>query len=405
MVSIDPQHEQNRLDTLGRYDILDTADEESFDRITRMVRRILNVPIATLSFLDAHRMWLKSRQGLDVCEIDRRSSFCDIAIRHDAPLVVPDTLSDPRFVENIHVTGAPHLRFYAGIPLSSRDGHNIGTLCAMDTKPRTLSENEIETLTDLAQIVMNELELRLQASTDPLTGALSRRVFREEATRAIALAQRHRHELSLIAFDLDHFKRVNDTHGHAVGDTVLIRAITACRDVLRRSDLIARLGGEEFCVLLPHTGLRPAMEVAEKVRARLAELVFAGEHGPFRTTASFGVASLGQHPDLDALLQAADEALYAAKASGRTRCVASPPITIDPAAGRRVLKAGHIVFNHGQSVIDCTVRRLSDRGANLAVISTAGVPERFKLAIEADEFSKLCAVTRKAGAEIDVAFA
>lgn len=401
----DPDAEQQRLEALARYDILDTGEEESFDRITRMVRRTLKVGMSTVTFLDGHRQWFKSRQGVEICEGDRKDALCDVTIREAMPLIVPDTTQDPRFADNPLVTGAPHLRFYAGIPLRTRDGHNIGTLCAMDTQPRILTSDEIETLDDLARTVMTELELRLQASTDPLTGALSRRVFREDATRAIALAQRHRHDLSLIAFDIDHFKRVNDTHGHAVGDTVLVETIAACQAQLRRTDLIARLGGEEFCVLLPHTAQRPALEVAEKLRMRLTELVFAGEHGPFGVTASFGISSIAHHADLDALLQAADEALYAAKKAGRNRCIASPPVEIDPSVGRRVLKAGHIVFNQGQSVIDCTVRRLSDRGANLAVISTAGVPARFKLAIEADDFSKLCAVTRKAGSEIDVAFA
>jgi len=400
-------HERDRLDALARYDILDTPDEEAFDRITRLVRRVLKVPMSTVTFLDGHRQWFKSRQGVAACESERRIALCDITIRESAPLIVPDTLADARFASNPLVLGPPHLRFYAGVPLRSSEGQNIGTLCAMDTVPRQLDSDAIATLSDLALIVMNELELRLLASTDGLTGALSRRAFREEATRALALAQRHRHEASCIAFDLDHFKGINDSHGHATGDAVLAGSAAACRALLRQTDLFGRVGGEEFVVLLPHTGKQAALAVAEKLRAGIAAQRFSCAEEPFAVTASFGVATIGHAAgDIDAVLGAADAALYAAKAGGRNRCVTSPAGNIaDPAFGRRVLKAGQIVFNSGRSVIDCTVRRLSEQGANIAVISTAGVPERFKLAIEADAFSRFCEVARKAGSEIDVRFA
>lgn len=399
--------EQARLDELAQYDILDTPGEESFDRITRLVRRTLKVPMATVTFLDGHRQWFKSREGLSDCEGDRRSALCDVTIRRGEPLIVPDTRADPRFTDNPLVTGAPHLRFYAGIPLRGEGGHNIGTLCAMDTAPRAFNGEDVAILADLAAIVMDELRLRLLVSTDVLTGALSRRAFRNEAGKAIALALRHRHETSCIAFDLDHFKTVNDTQGHAGGDTVLAGTVAACRDLLRQSDLIGRLGGEEFAILLPHTGLQAALSVAQKLRESIAAQRFEGVDGPFAVTASFGIAALSTAAsDLEAVLQQADEALYAAKTAGRNRCIAAHAGAASSSPfGRRVLKAGSIVFNGGRSVIDCTVKRLSDEGASLAVIDSAGVPSRFKLAIEADNFSRFAHVVRKAGPEIDVQFA
>lgn len=405
-LSMDSCREQGRLEALARYDVLDTPAEEGFDRITRLVRHVMNVPMATMPFLDGHRQWFKARQGIEGGEGERRHAFCDITIRQAEMLIIPDTHLDSRFADNPYVTGAPHVRFYLGVPLITRDGHAIGTLCAIDTVPRQPLPDDVRAMADLAQVAMDQLELRMLASTDLLTGALSRRAFRDELTRALALANRHRHELSLITFDLDHFKSINDTHGHHVGDRVLAESMAVCRRLLRQSDLVGRLGGEEFAILLPLTGRQAAIGVAEKLRAAVAEQSFEGAQGVFSVTASFGLASLDNaQEDGESLLQAADAALYAAKATGRNRCVATQPAQGDAGLGRRVLKAGKIVFNGGQSVMDCTVRRLSERGASLAVISTAGVPERFKLAIESDAFSRLCQITRKAGPELDVAFA
>ncbi len=404
MPAIDAQREQSRLDALARYDVLDTPGEESFDRITRLVRRILKVPMSTVTFLDGHRQWFKSRQGIAACEGDRRIAFCDLVLRYAEPLIVPDTWLDPRFAESELVTGPPRLRFYAGFPLLSYDGHILGTLCALDTTPRQLAADEREILSDLARIVMTELELRLVATTDGLTGALSRRAFHDEAERALALARRHQHETSCILFDLDHFKAVNDRHGHASGDAVLSGSARLCRAMLRMADRLGRLGGEEFAVLLPHTGREGAMILAERLRQAIAGQSFEARDGRFGVTASFGVATLGPGPgDVATMLRRADEALYVAKSAGRDRCVASPADGHAGASGKPVLKAGRIVLEGGPAV-DCTVRRLSPAGASLGVTDPAGVPDRFKLAIEADAFARACQVADRAGGEIEVQF-
>jgi diguanylate cyclase (GGDEF)-like protein len=402
----DAFRERQRLEALARYDILDTPEEEAFERVTRLATRILAVPMATVTFLDGHRQWFKSRQGVDACETDRGPALCDLAIRQSDPLIIPDTLRDGRFSENPFVVGPPFLRFYAGIPLRSAEGHNIGTLCAMSPEPRAIAADEIAILQDLAGVVMDAMELRMLATVDGLTGALSRRAFRAEGARQLALARRHGHEASCLLLDLDHFKAINDSHGHAVGDTVLAETVATCRSALRETDLIGRLGGEEFAVLLPHTGRQAALGVAEKLRAAVAAQRFAGAERPFSVTASCGLATFSPAlADLDTMLRLADEALYAAKQQGRDRCVVAAAAEPEAGLGRRVLKAGQIVFNAGRSAIDCTVKRLSEQGASLAVMSTAGVPDRFKLAIAADGFSRTCEIARKAGGELDVRFA
>lgn len=405
----DPIAEQERLAALARYDVLDTPQEESFDRTTRLARRFFQVPLSTVTLIDGHRAWCKSTQGgLSGPEVAKDLSFCNVTIKGRRPLVVLDTLLDERFRTHPFVVAEPHIRFYAGAPLLTPGGQQIGALCVVDSKPHlAFGSEQVEVLTDLARIVVSELELRTLATTDGLTGAMSRRAFREEAGRALALAVRHRYDMACIAFDLDHFKDINDTHGHALGDHVLAATTELCRELLRKSDLVGRMGGEEFAVLLPHTAAAAALEVAEKLRISMTQKSIAGAFARIRFSASFGLASLEPSVhDIETLLQRADEALYDAKAQGRNRCVVwQAPETVKPAQLRRVFKSGRIAFNGGQSSIDCTVRGLSDHGASLDVISTANVPDVFKLRIDADDLSRGCRVLAKRDRHLEVEFA
>jgi diguanylate cyclase (GGDEF)-like protein len=398
--------EADRLAALDRYDILDTPPEEPFDRITRLVRTIFNVSMSTIALIDGHRQWFKSRQGVADCETARGPALCDTAISSTRPLIVPDTLLDARFAKNRFVVGAPFIRFYAGVQLRSPDGHAIGTLCAMHDEPRELDDRETALLCDLANMVMTEMELRTLVTRDALTGALARRALREEFSRAVALASRHQHELSCILFDLDHFKAINDGHGHAVGDQVLKVCVEACRKELRTTDAIGRLGGEEFAILLPHTGRDAAFAVAEKIRTALLAIDVESEAGLVRVSASFGIASLeGDGCDVDQMLKRADSALYAAKAIGRNNCqIWLPGQTAQSGSLRRVLKAGQITFNEGRSAIECTVRGLSSTGAVINVISAAAIPDRFTLGVSADELDYMCTVTARRDNQIEVVF-
>ena len=403
------ESEETRLRALDRYDILDTPPEDSFDRITRLARRLFDVPVAFIAFLDAHRQWLKSRQGLEDCEFDRQPAFCNLTIQRNSPLIVEDAALDPLFAANPFVTGEPRVRFYAGVPLAAPAGVNIGTLCLIDTKPRTFGPEDVALLEDLARVVLNELELRAVATTDVLTGILSRRAFMSEADRLLGLAIRHRTPLSCIVIDLDHFKAINDRFGHGAGDLVLRESTRTFQAALRTTDLFGRTGGEEFAVLLPHTPRTAALGVADKLRAALAQQVLTLESGQtIKVTGSFGVAAVDRaSPDMRTLLGHADEALYAAKHDGRNRCHEwkSPVETIDPGLRRRVLKAGTISFNLGHSTIDCTVRSLSKTGAGLDVISTASLPDTFRLHIAADDQAFPCRVVTRKDRHLEVQFA
>ena len=155
------QYEEARLCELQRYKVLDSEPEAAFDRITRIARYSMNVPISLISLVDRDRQWFKSAQGLDLKQTPRHISFCTRAIEHAGPLIIQDALQDPNFAHNHFVIGAPYIRFYAGIPLRSRQGYNLGTLCCIDTKPRFLSRDQLMILQDLAQLVVDELEYRL----------------------------------------------------------------------------------------------------------------------------------------------------------------------------------------------------------------------------------------------------
>lgn len=160
MKARNPEYEQERLNVLQSLQILDTPPEQVFDRITRLVAKTLDVPIALFSLVDADRQWFKSRVGIDATETPREFAFCAHAILEDKPMIIPDARQDTRFKDSELVTGAPHIRFYAGVPISTRNGLPIGTLCAIDDHPRTISKDQIDILCDLAEMISKEIKIR-----------------------------------------------------------------------------------------------------------------------------------------------------------------------------------------------------------------------------------------------------
>mgnify|MGYP001435105769 CR=1 FL=1 len=171
-----------------------------------------------------------------------------------------------------------------------------------------------------ARIVRLHGELSRQAQTDPLTGACNRRAFTQQLDREIARTVRYGGYFSLVMIDIDHFKSINDTYGHGCGDEVLCVIVRGIQDVLRDSDMLGRIGGEEFAVLLPSTDALSARPLAERLRERIGALRVATDQGPLSFTASLGLASgTGGAETIDRLFARADAALYASKATGRNR--------------------------------------------------------------------------------------
>ncbi|VVD61703.1 GGDEF domain-containing protein [Pandoraea fibrosis] len=320
-------NEAERLAALRRYEILDTPPEPAFDRIVRLASYVLGTPISLVSLIDETRQWFKAHKGIDTSQTPRSMAFCAHAILGDDVFVVPDARADRRFADNPLVTGEPNIRFYAGAPLRTPEGHRLGTLCVIDRRPRTLDDEKRALLADLSALVVDALELRRvnqalgdMAMRDGLTGALNRRAFLMQAERLFAAARTQQRRLSVLMLDIDHFKRVNDTWGHATGDRVIVELTLVLRATLRKGTVIGRLGGEEFAVLLPEADAQRALQASERLLAAIGNASVPGPNGPVRFSASIGVGSLAPDDvEFSTLLQRADRALYSAKQAGRNR--------------------------------------------------------------------------------------
>jgi len=231
--------------------------------------------------------------------------------------------------------GCPPLRSVALLPLV-RHGRLIGSLNIGSQNPdRFVQGVRTDFMEHLAAVVAICLEnavnlerLQRLGLTDTLTGVSNRRYFDQRLGEELQRAARSGEPLSCLLVDVDHFKRVNDTHGHLTGDAVLRQVAALIRGQLRASDVLARYGGEEFAALLPRSGPRQAREVAERVRQAVAGSRFpAPEGGHFPVTVSIGAATYeparGPAPEGALLVGRADRALYEAKASGRNRVVSA----------------------------------------------------------------------------------
>ncbi|MDH1444018.1 ATP-binding protein [Pseudomonas sp. GD03721] len=180
-----PSNESSRLAALLRFELLDTPAEAMFDNITALAAQICETPIALISLVDAERQWFKSRQGLDARETPRELAFCAHAINGETLFEVENALLDPRFRDNPLVTGAPDIRFYAGMPLADSEGRNLGTLCVIDRQPRQLSVQQKGALKLLAQQAINLFELRLQTRQQQEQAALHKAILSSVGTAVL----------------------------------------------------------------------------------------------------------------------------------------------------------------------------------------------------------------------------
>ena len=348
-----PPDEARRQAALDAYAVVGTVPEQAYDDIVRLAITLCDAPAAAISLIDHDRQWFKAQIGLDVHETARGEAICDRAIRQpDRMFVVEDLLKQPELPRpSLRVDGDP-LRFYAGVPLLSPDGQPLGVVCVLDNKPRTLTEAQREGLEVLARQTQHLLELRRyameqrrllsereafaqrledaradlqrrndllehRATHDALTGLLNRAALAQLRDNPEAMRQLQHAPYTLMLLDVDHFKDVNDRHGHLLGDRALRAVADAVAASIRERDVAVRYGGEEFLILLPDTRLAPAVQVAERIRQRIAVAPL-----PFGLTVSIGMAAGEPTRDWsEQVFDRADQALYKAKAAGRNRVV------------------------------------------------------------------------------------
>jgi len=358
-----PENETERLAELQSYQILDTLPEEAYDDIAYLASQICSCPIALVSLIDKNRQWFKSRIGVEASETARDLAFCAHAILEPGELLeISDTRQDPRFAAHPLVVDGPLIRFYAGAPLVTSSGSALGTLCVIDRQPRELSDAQKQALRALSRQVMTQLELRqtvtelsrrsaqqrryeeqlrgyqrklersnklleVQTVTDPLTGLFNRRAFLAKLEEESERARRHGLPLSLALLDVDAFKSYNDTYGHPAGDEVLKRVAQVLQGHKRRTDFVARHGGEEFAVILVNTDEAGGRILAERFRQAIEKANWRDRP----VTASFGLAAaVGSEQPTSSLINDADRALYQAKKRGRNRVALASSVPSGP---------------------------------------------------------------------------
>lgn len=316
-----PSNEIRRLASLHGLNILNGDHDGVFRAFTRLASSLIGTPVSALTLIDTDRQWIRAAEGLDIRQTPRASAFCAHAILNpDEVMVVHDAKEDPRFADNPLVAGEAGIRFYAGAPVQVEPGLPLGTLCVVDHEPREFGPRERAQLADLAAGASSALQLHgaLQrmgraTMTDMLTGAASRTALHAAMCR---LANKPPVDtgVAVLMTDMDGFKRINDTHGHAAGDAALREVTRRLQAAMRPGDMVARLGGDEFVLLCHDVEERAAVPaIATRIEAAVSK-PFVWEGASLSLRLSLGSAILPwDGVDPDGLLARADAALYRQK--------------------------------------------------------------------------------------------
>jgi diguanylate cyclase (GGDEF)-like protein len=339
---------------------MDFMPEKAYDDITDLAALICGTSIALVSLTDDGRQLFKSQHGVDAKQVPRAVPFCEQTMaRPDELLVVRDVQNDDRFAGTPQTIDGMPIRFYAGAPLVTSQGETVGTLCVIDQVPRELTQEQQNALWALSRQVIAQVELtnavaelksntaqlrtyqsqleeyhrkleltnarlRTLSVTDDLTGLNNRFAFEEELRNEFDRARHCDSPLSLLFLDADHFKVYNDEFGHPAGDDALRLIAAYLKKSMRGHDFVARIGGDEFVIILPGTTRDSACVLAERCRKALVSATW-----PKRPlTVSIGIASLdGRTIDKNTLLSEADQALYHAKETGRNKTSRASDLT------------------------------------------------------------------------------
>jgi len=327
-----------KLAEMHTIDIFYTPIEERFERITRLARRVLDVPIAAVTLLNNEKQWFKSVSGWEISELPVEASLCAQILAEDRVCIAADTKTDDRFSDHPLVTGPPEFRFYAGYPLHDADGMTAGTFCVFDYKPRQFSSEDTQSLQDLGQMAQRELvadlltdaqsELiaklgaaRREAMFDVLTRVWNRRGATALLQSTLIKAREQNRDMGICLLDLDHFKSINDKYGHQTGDDVLRKVAATLVSCLRPEDVVCRYGGDEFLLVLPGADEAQAAMIAERTRHAIADTPIHTRDGSLPMSISVGYTALGRdyEIEIEKLVARADDALMVCKREGRNR--------------------------------------------------------------------------------------
>jgi diguanylate cyclase (GGDEF)-like protein len=311
------ESQSRRLDAVGELGLLDRVGDPVLTALTRLAQSITGAAGAAVHVFDAQFQHRIAGVGAPLAEHPAPDSMCRLVIEGGDRIVTRDATADARFEYSSFVKDpvAP-VRFYASLPLRSGGGVVVGTLCAFDSEVRDLSDDQLARLEDLAQLACSHLELMRiatelgrAAALDPLTGVVNRVIFDDRLAQALARRRRRGTPVFVALIDLDDFKTINDTHGHACGDAALQWIARRLRDCVRSEDTVGRIGGDEFAVVA---------EVSDRDFWRLLQkLHHAADGFEPALNVSVGAVVANDRDDVEALLQRADQAMYADKLHGK----------------------------------------------------------------------------------------
>jgi diguanylate cyclase (GGDEF)-like protein len=300
-------------------------------RISQLLCELTSADACSIMLLDVPRERLlgKASHGLarrDVAELSFRvgEGVAGWVAQHGKPALIDDVTRDERFVTS--PDSRTQIRSLACVPLDYRHGR-VGVVTLTSPEVAAFAQEDIELLGFIAKTMALDVEnirLRRVSVTDQLTGAFNREFLQQHLPQAIELATQRAEPLAIAMVDVDHFKRINDSYGHAVGDQVLAEVAARLRSTIRGDDQLVRYGGEEFMLILPRADVAKAAEIGERVRARFEGDAIAVDARAIRVELSIGVAEHAPAESASALIERADAALYAAKAAGRNQVMVAP---------------------------------------------------------------------------------
>jgi diguanylate cyclase (GGDEF)-like protein len=331
-----------KLAALARDNRYFSSVGERFDRITRVAAKLLNAPVTAITLFHHEAEWFKSVHGWRITNLPFREGLGYLAAQANEPVIIHDTATDARTQGHPLIAGGPCYRFYAGVPLYEGLGSVVGTFSVFDTQPRAPEDVDRQSIFDLGGMAQSEIladqidgaqqaltsklgAARREALMDPLTRVWNRRGGNLALKTAFEKADKVNQPVTVCLIDVDKFKTINDTYGHDIGDIVLRKIAEVLNSKLRENDVVSRLGGDEFLLVLHGADAEIASTAMERVRAALAEEPLRTRHGEVWLTVSAGYAVREPRSAKSAaeIILLADQALIASKAEGRNRVQAA----------------------------------------------------------------------------------